>query len=338
MTHRIEEMLREGFDRLTADARAPAGMVGRAQERNRRRRIASLSATAGTAVLAAAAITIAMAVPRSGPAPRVQTIAYVTSRAQQALAGVAQAQAIEEVRATARNGTFGFTVLNMALSKVQNPAGSAVLPGVLGGVKAQRMTSWFYQGLVLQEGLSAAGKLVFTASIGTVTSPAGKQVPEAYGAAYPVRTRWRSPLTGRSAKLPGLTCASAFPGSATPRLRATILKALSCKLFALDGHEQIGGVSAIRLVMNPPPGLPARETLWLDASTYLPLRTSTAFLSSRGRVGLLVQDYRWLPPSRANLATLHAAIRRATIPSGFRALPPADLPLPGFGPLQAARR
>jgi hypothetical protein len=336
MTNGIEEMLREGFDRLTADAKAPAGMVGRAQRHNRRRRIASLSAAAAGTALVAAAITI-VAVPRSGPAPRVQTIAYVTSRAQHALAAVAQAKAIEEVRATARNGAFGFIVLNMALSKEQNPVGSAVLPGVLGSVKAQRMTSWFYRGLVLNEGFSAAGKLVFTASIGTVTAPSGRQVPEAYGAAYPVRTRWRSPLTGRSGDLPRLTCAHAFPGAAVPHLRAVILKALSCRLFALDGHQQIGGVSAIRLVLKPQPGLGIRETLWLDPSTYLPLRASVAFLSPHGGVSLLVQDYRWLAPTHSNLAALRATIHRAAIPPRFRALPPADLPLPGFDPLPATQ-
>ena len=130
-------MLREGFDRLTADAKAPAGMVGRARRHNRRRRIASLSAAAaGTAVVAAAVITAAAVVPQGSPAPRVQTIAYVTGRAQQALAAVAQANAIEEVRATARNGTFGFTVISMAHSHQQPPPpGSAVLPGVLGSVK-----------------------------------------------------------------------------------------------------------------------------------------------------------------------------------------------------------
>jgi hypothetical protein len=308
-------------------------MVGRAQRRNRRRRIASLSAAAaGTAVVAAAVITITTIVPQGGPAPRVQTIGYVTGRAQRALAAVAQAKAIEEVRATARNGAFGFTVLNMALSQQQNPQGSAVLPGVLGSVKAQRMTSWFYHGLVLQEGFSAAGKLVFTSSIGTVTSPAGKRVPAAYGAAYPARTRWLSPLTGPNGKLPKLTCAHALPGAATPHLRATILKALSCGLFALAGHQRIDGVDAIKLIMKPSPGLGFRETLWLDPSTYLPVRTSVAaFWSSHGQVSLLVQDYRWLPPTAANLAALHAAIRGATIPARFRMLPPADLPLAGFG-------
>jgi hypothetical protein len=68
----------------------------------------------------------------------------------------------------------------------------------------------------------------------------------------------------------------------------------------------------------------------LDPSTYLPLRTSTTFLGSHGQVSLLVRDYRWLPPTAANLAALHAAIHRATIPSRFRMRPPADLPLAGF--------
>ena len=148
------------------------------------------------------------------------------------------------------------------------------------------MTSWFYRGLMLNQGFSAAGKLVFTASIGTVTSPAGKQVPEAYGAAYPVRTRWLSPLTGPNGNLPKLTCAHAFPGSATPHLRAAILKALSCKLFALAGHQRIDGVDAIKLIMKSQPGLPIRETLWLYPSTYLPLRASVAFLGSHGQVSL----------------------------------------------------
>jgi hypothetical protein len=333
MTNGIEEMLREGFDRLAADAKAPAGMVGRAQRRNRRRRIVSLSAAAaGTAVAAAAAvITVTAVVPQGNPAPRVRTIGYVTGRAQQALATVAQAKVIEEVRDTARNGAFSFTVLNMAYGQQQNPAGTAVLPGVLGSVKAQRMTSWFYHGLVLQQGFSAVGKLVFTSSIGMVTSPAGKRVPAAYGAAYPARTRWLSPLTGgRNGPLPKLTCAHAYPGAATPRLRATILKALSCGLFALDGQQRIDGVDALKLITRPSPGLGFRETLWLDPSTYLPLRTSTASWGSHGQVSLLVGDYRWLPPTAANLAALHAAIHRAAIPSWFRMLPPADLPLAGF--------
>ena len=40
-------------------------------------------------------------------------------------------------------------------------------------------------------------------------------------------------------------------------------------------------------------------------------------------------DYRWLQPTRANLAELRAAIRRARIPAGFRKLPATYLPVAG---------
>ena len=44
---------------------------------------------------------------------------------------------------------------------------------------------------------------------------------------------------------------------------------------------------------------------------------------------MITYDYRWLPPTTANLATWHAAVHRATIPPGFRLLPPDYLPLTG---------
>lgn len=325
MTNGMEQLLREGFDRLTAGARAPTGMVRRARRRNRRRRIAALSA-AGTALATAAVITVAV-LPEGSPLPRVQTAAYVTSRAQHALVTVDQKKIIAEVRATGRNGAFGFTVLNLAATKQQHPAGSAVLPGVLGSVRAQRMTSWYYHGLSLQEGFSATGKLVFASSTGPVTSPAGKHVTEAYGAAYPVRTQWRSPITGGpNWSLPKLTCSHPIGRN----MRATILKELSCKLLTVDGHQQVDGVTTIKLVMvKPLPGLRG-ETIWIDPATYLPVRTSTASPAPHGQASVLVQDYRWLPATRANLAALHAAIRRATIPPGFRTLPSNDLPVTGF--------
>jgi hypothetical protein len=332
MTSDVEELLRESMDRLAAGARVPAGLTRRARQRNRqRRRVITAAAVAGTAIAATAAvIAVTVAPQRSSDAPREQTIAYVTSRAQHALAVVAQRKAIEEVLATAHHSAFGFTVINMALSEQQNPTGSAILPGVLKDVKAQRTTSWIYRGLFLQEGFSASGKLVFSSSLGTVTSPAGKPVLETYGAAYSVGTRWRAPITGTNGPAPKLTCLHAFPVQATPNLRATISKALSCKLFALDGHQEVNGVNAIKLVMKPQPGLPLRETLWVDPSDYLPLRASVSFLAAHGPGSLLVQDYRWLPPTRANLAALHAAIRRAAIPAGFRKLPSADLPMVAF--------
>ena len=126
MSTDLEQLLREGIDRLTAGADVPAGIVGRARRRHRQRRIAiRITAAAGTALVIAVAAIVAVGgagrAPRSGSGP-VQTVADVTSRAQQALAAqAAKGQAIEEERISGHGLTFGFTVLNMALSHEKNP-------------------------------------------------------------------------------------------------------------------------------------------------------------------------------------------------------------------------
>ena len=50
------------------------------------------------------------------------------------------------------------------------------------------------------------------------------------------------------------------------------------------------------------------------------MRTSLVTLSGPGRGQHLVYDFRFLPPTKANLAALHATIRRAAIPATFRRL------------------
>jgi RNA polymerase sigma factor (sigma-70 family) len=77
-------------------------------------------------------------------------------------------------------------------------------------------------------------------------------------------------------------------------------------------------------------GVPVRETIWVNPITYLPVRLSVAAPGPvRGHRSLLTYDYRWLPPTTANLAAWDAAIRRATMPAGFRTLPSKYLPLTG---------
>jgi hypothetical protein len=51
------------------------------------------------------------------------------------------------------------------------------------------------------------------------------------------------------------------------------------------------------------------------------VRLSATFFGGPGRSQQLVTDFRFLPPTRANLAALHAASRRAPIPATFRLLP-----------------
>src|SRR5262249_31139573 len=86
----VEELLREGLDRLTAQVEVPPGMVGRARAHHRRRKIAAGAALAcGTAAVTAVAV-IAVASPGTRPGTggvtTAQTTAYVISRVENALA------------------------------------------------------------------------------------------------------------------------------------------------------------------------------------------------------------------------------------------------------------
>jgi hypothetical protein len=63
----VEELLREGLDRLTAQVQVPSGLAGRARAHHRRRKIAARAALAcGTAAVTAVAV-IAVASPGTRP-------------------------------------------------------------------------------------------------------------------------------------------------------------------------------------------------------------------------------------------------------------------------------
>ncbi len=320
MSRNVEELLRQGLDRATAGAEVPGTLLRRARHHNRRRREAIAGAlAAGGAAIAAAATFAAMAAPGvSANALHGQTITYVTTRAERALAQLDPSQAIEQDTMTARNGYFNFTVLNTAPTGSGNPQVS----GVLSTVRASSEVDWLYNGLLLQQGYSAAGQLVYTSTEGP---------PGVSGAAYPAQVRWHNPLTGgQSGPNPPLTCDRAVNGY--PSWRQSIRKVLSCHLFSLDGNQSIGGVDTIKLVGKPitAEGETFRQTLWVDPKTYLPLRTSTTFTQPHHRAATLTTTFRWLPPTQANLGALHAAEQRGAIPASFRSLPPTYLPLPGF--------
>jgi hypothetical protein len=328
MTDNVEELLRAGIDRLTAGADVPAGLLTRARRRNRQRRRAIwAAAAAGTAAVTAAAVIAATSTPqpRNGSLQQ-QTISYVVSRAQQALAEVTQGNAIQVDEETASQPSdFGFVVLNMSPS-----GGTGIQSGVLGGVHADREIDWTSTGLLLDQGFSADGKLVFAASLGYVTSRSGKKMDEAYGAAYPARIQWHSPLIGPDGPAPPLTCQNALLGSGSEDFRTQTAKALSCHLYTLAGHQEINGVAAIKLVLKPQPGLGIRQTLWIDPSSYLPIRAVDSFVQPHTKTVVLTENYQWLRRTAASLAALRTAIQQSAIPAGFRSLPATDLPLTGI--------
>ena len=176
MSTDLQDLLREGLDRLTAGATAPDGLVGRAQQHNRQRRTKIRAAiAAGTAVAAAAAVTISLAStgnqPR-GAAVRTQTVADIATRTEQALAAaVDQGKAIQVFRMS-DNEPLGLTVLGPA-GVFPNSNPTQPLPGAHAAVIAQYMTSWLYRDLYVQEGFSAAGRLVFVNINGPITLRSG---------------------------------------------------------------------------------------------------------------------------------------------------------------------
>ena len=63
MSTDVEDLLREGMERFTADLRAPAGLACQiAQRRHRRRRLALCSVTGAAAALTAGGVALAVVV------------------------------------------------------------------------------------------------------------------------------------------------------------------------------------------------------------------------------------------------------------------------------------
>jgi hypothetical protein len=102
------------------------------------------------------------------------------------------------------------------------------------------------------------------------------------------------------------------PGTGWP---ARVGAGLKCKAFTVEGRQRIDGIDTIKMTM-----LGGIGTLWVDPATYLPVRTTLALGVERTQT-----DFRWLPPTPANLARL-----QVTIPAGFTQVP-APRARPAFG-------
>ena len=69
MSTDLQDLLREGLDRLTAGATVPDGLVGRAQQHNRQRRIRIRAAIAACTAMAAVAAAVTVSLAASGNQP-----------------------------------------------------------------------------------------------------------------------------------------------------------------------------------------------------------------------------------------------------------------------------
>jgi hypothetical protein len=94
--------------------------------------------------------------------------------------------------------------------------------------------------------------------------------------------------------------------------------------FTVIGQTELHGRQAIELKINVPPNNEApphttAERLWVNATTYLPMREYTRM--SNGQQS--VTDYAFLPPTPENLAKL-----RPVIPAGYTRASRAQVPKP----------
>lgn len=340
MSNTDTDLLRDSIDRLTQDERLPAGLAGRAFRRHRQRRIAlRAAAAAGTAVIAGAGMFAAMARPgavpaMAGPARQAparataQTAAYVSSHTQQALAAAERANLIQELHTVGRNYPLGLT---QVLSFRLNGGGTGHVVEQAGPTASQE-NIWAYRGQLREQGLDAAGKPLFDASSTTTQAPAGPRTVmnvSGTGVDYTSRTWWHSAL---QLSLPAAAgqdaCQDAFlpaPVGTTMDWAAQIRTALSCGHFQMAGHQQIGATDAIKLVSAKVNG-PYTETLWVNPSTYLPVRVLWNWLDPRAQgPGTLTGDFRWVKPTRDNLDLL-----RVPVPGGFTQKHSGGLPVPGI--------
>jgi hypothetical protein len=306
MNTEVEELLREGMERFTADLRAPAGLLNRAEQRRRRRRLAVRSAGGAAAALTAGAAALAVVMVPGG-------VGLGTS----AGAAVDAAYVVKHV-GNALNAAEPGDIAQMTITTTG--------AGFLGG-KAATTTAeeWSYGNQWRAITYSSPGHPVYdeganASSVYTLVSYLTKTWARESGVGQPTPlpsgfTATKHGCTPAFTDLPLLfrfglpgigTTASSLPSTVATALRT----AVSCGSLEAAGHQQVDGVNAIELKSRADSFM--SETIWVNPSTYLPVRVVVQ--PSPGGPGLQqTADISWLPATAQNLAKL-----TVPIPAGFR--------------------
>jgi len=301
----VEELLREGLDRLTAQAEVPPGLAGRVRAHRRRRQIAARAALVTATAAVTAAAVIAATLPGAGQrsdAINARTTAYVITRVENALATenfVIQGQA---------TGTLTVTVHGHRVSS-SNGQTSSWSYG-----KRDRMEEFWRGKPYLADGTALVdGKLV------------GAYVTY-YNHKYSL-----SPLGHYHLKACSTTAQLVLGGPSVtmPDWPAFIRAMLRCQAATVTGHARIGGVptTVISGLIDIPLSrgytrtvgearVRVRYTLYVDSANYLPVRALGSTETYGGKSGPTVSQYAtnvtWLPPTQANVDKA-----LVTIPDGY---------------------
>jgi hypothetical protein len=317
----VEELLRDGMERYTAEVRAPAGLA-RAVGRRYRRRLAVRAAVAcGTAAAAAAAVIFVTgggsgsAGRTGGSAIQAGPVAYVTTQVENALAS-------ENLVFVARSGTAGGPSVTWAYGK-QTRFEEFWPPTDYRDRAVHGQRLWDFppqlrgQPYLVQGTALVGGKLTFA----YIT-----YFDHRYSLAPLASTR-ANPCSTTSRLAMGAPPIASFQTSDWPGfIRAT----LGCGIATVTRHVRIDGQETTKITGKPvtvrlPKGygkvideqwVRVRWALYVNPTTYLPVRiygSTQAFGGqARSTLSTSVTDVQWLPPTASNMAKTLVAI-----PAGF---------------------
>jgi hypothetical protein len=303
----VEELLRDGMERFTAEVHAPAGLAGRAGWLHRQHR-RGLAARATVACGAAAAIAVGVSFAATdgsagSGAAQARTAAYVTKRVENALAGENLVFVGHSDSKMGDYVTWAYGPQNRweAFSNGE----SAITTGGIQPVKGP----YWDQGTAL-----VGGKLVY-----------------AYVTYFDHRYSL-SPLGPQETSACGKDAALSMgaPVIPTTHWTAFIDATLACGEASVTRHVWVDGVEATKITGKPltvklsagyskvvkEKFATARWALYVNPTTYLPVRMYGSTETFGGSAGTFTSSFvtnvRWLPPTRANIAqTL------VPIPPGF---------------------
>jgi hypothetical protein len=341
MNSGIGDLLREGIDRATAGERVPAGLAARARQRHHRRTLTvRAAAVTGIAAVAAAAVFTAAAVsgtpPPRGGGLHALTTAYVVGHTEQALAAAEREGLIYRVSST--------SPWEYAVAVEPTVPGRSSKMRRLDSLKIVRTTTWFYRGQTRIQGFAADGQVAIDLGPSTPIRSRGPQPPARLIAVDPNARQWFHPLTPSAAQgtypMPHACNRRddwlAGPALSSAKYAALIRKALSCGQFRADGQQRVNGARALRLAGTPRllrhlrgdewgRGGPRAVTLWVNATTFLPVRVTVSGWKIPDRKTI---NFVWLKPTPANLAML-----RVKVPAGLH-----EVQLPAGSLLMALAR
>jgi hypothetical protein len=308
----VEELLRDGMERFTAEVRAPAGLAGAAGRLHRRRVVARTAVACGTAAVTAAAVALVVVTGGARGTPsgtavslaQARTVAYVTRRVENALA------------------TEGLVFVGRSDGAMGDYATWAYGP---------RYRWEAYGRFCGLNGINCANRGAFGPVWAQGTALVGGKLVGAY-VTYFDRRYSLSPLgpPQTSACSTGAALSMAAPIVPTTHWSAFIGGTLACGAASVTGHVRVNGMETTRITGKPitvklsagyakavkEKFATVRWTLYVNPTTYLPVRmygsTETFSNSSGGFTSSFVTNVQWLPPTRGNIAQA-----LVTIPPGF---------------------